>query len=165
MTELVKTGYKLMLTIERGFAGGSFQPLIADIAQLTDQFAYGIKTHPLAVRNFVFFVEDHFETDPRYLFLIGKARKYDGCRNNAESFAQNTVPTFGNPGSDVLLVCRPGSYIPELPVGRLVAYNGTEVKNYLDKVVEYETVQATTDQTIESKSMDEEHAAFCRRVE
>ena len=135
-----------------GFAGGSFQPLIADIAQLTDQFAYGIKTHPLAVRNFVFFAEDHFETDPRYLFLIGKARKYDGCRNNAESFAQNTVPTFGNPGSDVLLVCRPGSYIPELPVGRLVAYNGTEVKNYLDKVVEYETVQATTDQTIESKA-------------
>jgi hypothetical protein len=34
-------------------AGGSFNPKIYDVDELLDQFAYGIKMHPLSVKNFL----------------------------------------------------------------------------------------------------------------
>lgn len=132
-------------------AGGSYSPVIVDINQLYDQFAYGVKTHPLSIRNFILFAKDTFDIEPEYVFLIGKARKYDGARINATNFAANIVPTFGNPGSDVMLTVRQGSFIPEMAIGRLVAYSGEDIRRYYEKVSEYELVQATAEQSIEGK--------------
>jgi len=53
------------------------------------------------------------------------------------------VTTFGWPGSDVLLTAKPGSSIPQVPIGRLSAINAQEVDLYLKKVKEFETAQAT----------------------
>ena len=39
-------------------AGGSFKPVIADIDELVDQFAFGIKKHPLSIKNFLGFALD-----------------------------------------------------------------------------------------------------------
>lgn len=133
-------------------AGGSHDVVIVDIEDLYESYSYGIRKHPLAIRNFAMYAVDSFAVNPENLFIIGKARKYDAARNNTTTYAANYVPTFGNPGSDLLLTARPGTYIPLIPTGRLVAYSGDEVRRYYDKVVEFELAQISGEQTIEDKA-------------
>ena len=44
-----------------------------DIEQLYDQFAYGVKKHPLAIKNFLRFISSTYDSVPKYVFLIGKS--------------------------------------------------------------------------------------------
>lgn len=134
--------------------GGSFNAKIYDIEELTDQFAFGIKKHPLAVKNFVRFAKQTFSTNPTHLFIIGKAVAYDEYRlNESSSFTDrlNLVPTFGWPASDFLLASDGINPAPLLMTGRLSAVNSNEVNLYLQKVKEYETQAASTVQTIANK--------------
>jgi hypothetical protein len=89
---------------------GKYIARIYDIEQLYDQFGYGVQKSPLAIRNFVAFAEQTFTSSnsPEYLFIIGKGREYQKMRLGAALYNVNTynqalVPTFGYPGSDVLL--------------------------------------------------------------
>jgi hypothetical protein len=50
-------------------AGGSFNAKIYDIDELVDQFAFGIKKHPLSVKNFVRFAKHQFTTNPTHVFF------------------------------------------------------------------------------------------------
>ncbi len=126
-------------------AGGTHKTLLADIEQLYDQFAYGIPRHPLAIRNFFYFVKNKAQwQNLRYVFLIGDALHHQDIRasNNANNTLINTnffVPTFGVPGSDYLLLAPNGTQIPEVPIGRLAATAPKHVKWYLDKIIEHET--------------------------
>jgi hypothetical protein len=135
-------------------AGGSFNAKVYDIDELTDQFAFGIKKHPLAVKNFVRYAKQNFSTNPQHLFIIGKAVSYDEYRlNESSSFADrlNLVPTFGWPASDFLLASDGINPAPLLMTGRLSAVNSNEVNLYLQKVKEYELQAASTTQTIANK--------------
>ncbi|MBK8488130.1 MAG: hypothetical protein IPL48_10105 [Bacteroidetes bacterium] len=134
------------------FAGGNYNVLIIDINSLYDQFAYGDKKNPLAIRDFSLYAADSFSVAPKYVFLIGKAISYDYNRNSTTNNNNNLVPTFGTPGSDILLTSRLGEVYPEIPVGRLVARTGDDVRKYYQKVVEYEAVQQSSMQTIENKA-------------
>lgn len=136
-------------------AGGSYTPVIFNIEELTDQFAWGIKGHPASVRDLVRFAYNNFPTRPKFIFLIGRgvsayeARSYE----NDPAMAQiDLVPTFGWPASDVLLVAEPGSTVPLIPVGRLAAITGAEIKSYLGKVKEYEATHTDPLQTIANKA-------------
>ncbi len=132
--------------------GGGYDVLILDIDVLYDQFAFGDRKNPLAIRNFSLFAADSFSVAPKYLFLIGKAIAYDYNRNSVTNNTNNLVPTFGSPGSDLLLTSRPNTVYPEIPVGRLVAKTGNEVRIYLQKVMEYEAAQQSALQTIDNKA-------------
>lgn len=116
---------------------------IYDIDQLYEQFAYGVRKSPLAIRNFIEYAYDHWSQKPEYLFVIGKGRTPDDMRSIPYAYNQCLVPTFNYPASDNLLACRRGSYRPLLAVGRLAAQKASDVSNYLDKVKKYETLQAT----------------------
>ncbi len=134
-------------------AGGGYNAKIYDIDELIDQFGYGIKKHPIAVKNFLQLAKDKFSS-PKYVFLIGKGITYSDYRLNQSSpYADklNLVPTFGNPASDILLSSPFNSMIPGIPIGRLSVVSGTEVGNYLSKIKEYEQVQASAVQTLDSK--------------
>ncbi|MFS8082969.1 MAG: C25 family cysteine peptidase [Ginsengibacter sp.] len=134
-------------------AGGGFNAKVVDIDELVDQFAYGIKKHPAAIKDFVKFAKSNFSVTPSYLFLIGKGVTYDEYITNSQSvFADklNLVPTFGSPASDVLLSSPYGSIVPTFPVGRLSVVSGDEVGRYLGKIKEYELAQ-TASQTIANK--------------
>jgi len=134
--------------------GGSYNSKIIDIDELTDQFAYGIKKHPAAIKDFVQYAKDKFATLPKYIFLIGKGVTYDEySRNKSSQYADklNLVPTFGQPASDVLLASPYGSIVPTVAIGRLSAVSGDEVGNYLDKMKEYEQAQNSTTQTLANK--------------
>lgn len=122
---------------------GRYDARLFDIDQLIDQFAYGVKQDPLAIRNFVEYAYDHWTKKPEYLFLIGKGTIYYLTRAGSTAYNMNLVPTFGQPPSDNLLVCRRGSNRPLVAVGRLAARSGTDVANYLAKMRTYESAQNT----------------------
>ena len=135
-------------------AGGGYKSVVVSIEEITDQFAFGIKKHPLAIRDFIRFAYQQYDPKPQYVFLVGRGiTSIEYKQNEANPLADklDLVPTYGWPASDVLLACEQDRNVPLIPIGRLSAINGTEIKNYLNKVIEYEQVQANTIQTINSK--------------
>lgn len=135
--------------------GGGFNAKIYDINELTDQFAFGIKKHPAAVRDFVRFAKDNFAVTPKFIFIIGRGMTYAAFRTSESDPLVNKldmVTTFGNPASDASLVALPGSTVPIFPVGRLAAVTGEEVNHYLVKVKQYEQAQQTSSPYIADKA-------------
>lgn len=135
-------------------AGGGYDAKIYDIDQLIDQFAYGIKVHPLAIKDFIQFAVNTFTPKPQYVFIIGKGIVYSDYvlnQNSPYDDQLDLVPTFGSPGSDILLSSPYGSTVPSVPIGRLSAVSGTEVGYYLKKMKEYETAEASTVETEANK--------------
>ncbi len=137
-------------------AGGSFNAQIYDINELTDQFAFGIQKHPLAIRNFVNFAKNTFTQKPQDVLLIGRGVDYIDYRtyqSDPNTELLNLVPTFGFPASDNMLTSSNGSGLINLiPIGRLGVVKGTEVEDYLNKVQEYEQVQQTAANNIAGRA-------------
>ncbi len=128
--------------------GGSFNAKVYEINEINDQFGYGIRRHPDALRNFILYADQQFTVKPKYVFILGRGVAYSdyralGYENDPRLQQMDFVQTFGWPPSDVLLACPPGTVSPVVPTGRLSAINGTEVNNYLQKMIEYETAQRT----------------------
>lgn len=134
--------------------GGSFNAKVIDIDEIVDQFAFGIKLHPISIKNFLKFARNRFAVVPKFAFLVGKAVTYNEFRVNENSpFANklNLVPTFGWPASDNLLASDNYDPVPATPIGRLSAITPEEVLTYLEKIKTYELAQQSTVQTIENK--------------
>ncbi|MFN8291987.1 MAG: C25 family cysteine peptidase [Chitinophagaceae bacterium] len=123
-------------------AGGSYNARIYMIDQLVDQFGYGIKMHPLSVRNFIRWARANFGQPVRDVFLVGKGLNYihnDYFQSDPNIDKLSFVPTFGYPASDNLLAADPGiDEMPRVSIGRLSVINGDEVAVYLRKVIQYE---------------------------
>lgn len=135
-------------------AGGSYNAKVYDINELTDQFGFGIKKNPAAVRDFILYANDNFSSPLKYVFIIGHGLSYMDYttrQNDPAANSLNLVQTFGWPVSDVLLASKPGTVDPVVPIGRLGAVNGVEVGTYLDKMKEYEQLQVSPNQTIADK--------------
>lgn len=130
--------------------GGSFTAEVYDIDQLVDQFAFGIKQHPMSVKNFIRFARTEFTVRPKFVFIIGRGLTYDQYRNQqakALTDRLHLVPTFGSPASDNVLASDDLDPIPETPIGRLAVCFPDEITNYLNKVKEHENVLKTGSQT------------------
>lgn len=120
-----------------GFITGTFY-----MEELYDQFSYGIRQHPLAVRNFVNTAFGYWENEPEYLLLLGKSISAHFLRNDAEAWNECLVPTFGFPSCDVLLTAGLQDafpFEPALATGRISARSGADVSAYLNKLQEYES--------------------------
>ena len=137
-------------------AGGGYNSKIYMIEELVDQFAFGIKFHPLSVRNFLRWARATYSNPIKQVFLVGKGMHYIQFRNNESGADINKlalVPTFGHPASDILLASDPGpNMIPQTPIGRLSVVYGDEITVYLQKVKEYEQVQAFQSPFISDKA-------------
>lgn len=115
---------------------------VVDMDQLYDQFSYGIRKHPLSIKNFVGSVLNDWGYSPEYLFLCGKsiAMNYTSARRGAD-VENNLVPTWSILGSDAGLTqgLKPGGILdPALSTGRIAATSEQQLRDYLDKVQEYE---------------------------
>lgn len=136
-------------------AGGSFNAKIYDIEQLIDQFGYGIKKNPLAIKNFLRYARKDFAAAPKYAFLIGRGLTYAEYRENESNFNAerlNLIPTFGYPASDVLLASGSMDPVMNTLISRLSVLYPQELALYLDKVKQYEQAQQSSSQTIDSKA-------------
>ncbi|MCB0514911.1 MAG: C25 family cysteine peptidase [Chitinophagales bacterium] len=128
-------------------AGGNYKVLTVDMQELYDQFSWGILQHPLSIRNFVnAVINNHnlglWADTPEYLFLLGRSIRYNKT-TIPEYWNLNYVPTYGESGSDVMLTtANIFTYRNQLAVGRVSATTPDDVKNYLDKVIEYESFLA-----------------------
>ena len=134
--------------------GGNFSVKTILIDELYDQFAYGIRKHPLAIRRFTDYALSIWAVKPEYLFIIGKGRQYNDFRNSPSAYAQCLVPTFGHPASDNLLTATVNSIVPRVATGRLSVSNPVDIRKYYDKVVSYERIQREAGdpyQTIDNK--------------
>lgn len=136
-------------------AGGSYKAHTYEVDELVDQFAFGIKKHPLSIKNFLRFARANFATIPKYTFLIGKGVSYNEYRlNQIDPLADklNLVPTFGNPASDNMLSSADMTSNAALTlIGRLSVVSASELEDYLEKVKEYENVQQTASNTIQER--------------
>jgi len=128
-----------------------YEPIVIDIDELYDQFAYGISKHSISVRNFTgFSLANWTTTPPKYVFVIGKSRPYYSIRNNWDAQPAYT-PTFGHDPSDNLLTSTTTSDVPRISIGRIPVTTADEVRIYLKKVKAFENNQ-NLPQTIEDKS-------------
>jgi Peptidase family C25/CARDB len=136
--------------------GGSFNAKVIDIDELVDQFAFGIKKHPLSVKNFLRFARSKFAVSPQYALLIGRGIAYTEYHANLTDPMDdrlNLIPTFGWPASDNMLSSADGaSSIAITPIGRISAVSPQEVSDYLEKVKEYEHAQKYNLNTIEDRA-------------
>ncbi|MBC7848722.1 MAG: hypothetical protein H7Y31_03245 [Chitinophagaceae bacterium] len=132
--------------------GGSFNVKVVDVNELADQFSFGIKNHPLSVRNFIRYTRANFSTPVKNVFLVGRGMTYNEYRmNNGDPLIDklNLVPTFGAPASDNMLSAGDITVpVPLTPIGRLSVVIGREIEDYLEKVIEYETTQRSAPNTL-----------------
>ncbi|MEJ7587228.1 MAG: C25 family cysteine peptidase, partial [Ferruginibacter sp.] len=134
--------------------GGGYNAKVIQVDELTDQFAFGIKKHPAAIRDFIRSASQQFSQKPKYIFIIGRGMAsidYRANENSPDIEKLNLVQSFGWPASDILLASEPGQVVPLVPIGRLSVINGKEVKSYIDKVKQYEAAQASTSHTVTDK--------------
>jgi hypothetical protein len=130
-----------------------YTPIIADVDELYDQFAYGIRKNPVAIRNFAKFAKTYFHQTPKNLFLIGKSYRAGENSNSMQIYRKNgnwynltLVPTFGVPPSDNMFtsgLIDSSNFSTLIPTGRLSAKTPGHVTLYLNKVREYENAMRT----------------------
>lgn len=124
-----------------------FNTFMVDVSELYDQFGGGIEKSGIAIRRFMDMLLANWDTDPQYLFLIGKSIRevpeagQGGSRKNSTFYSRNLVPSFGYPSSDNLITVglqnNPG-LAPTVRTGRLAAESNQDVYDYLNKVITYE---------------------------
>ncbi len=135
--------------------GGAYQPLIAEIDDIYNQFHYGEKSS-LAITNFSNWMLANGQ--PKFLLLMGKGLDRINPENLTGSpkgdirtrpeyyknlgYGEDLIPTFGFPASDVLLTAdwKNGSFVPKIPTGRIPANSAQQVLNYLDKIMLHESL-------------------------
>lgn len=119
-----------------------YNVLLADIDELYDQFAWGIKKHVLSIRNFADFLIDHNTVKPEYLLLLGKSVLSQNARSGS-AYEQNLIPTYGEPASDQMFTAKLNSadFVQELATGRIAAQNDADVIAYLNKLTSFESQQ------------------------
>jgi hypothetical protein len=135
--------------------GGGFNAQVYMIDELVDQFGYGIKKHPLSIRNFLRWARTTFSSPLKDVLIIGKGVNYTQFRvgeSNPDMEKLDLVPTFGYPGSDNMLSAIPGTSVPQTPIGRISAINAEEVAIYLHKLLQYEQAQNTASNQTEDKA-------------
>jgi hypothetical protein len=120
--------------------GGGYKTLVISTRTIYDQFNFG-EPSPIAIGRFVNYMIQDGVRSTHNVLLVGHGV---GRVDNIIREIPSDIPTFGEPGSDVLLVSglsnSPHSSIdvPAIPIGRISAFTNQQVLDYRDKVIEYE---------------------------
>lgn len=115
--------------------------VLVDIDELYNQFAYGVRKHPVAIQAFIDYALNNWSVKPEHVFLIGKGFHLSAYRNNETMYARTLIPPMGNPASDLLytMSVRGNSIKTKIAIGRLAAETPEEVQIYLNKVIDFES--------------------------
>lgn len=133
----------------QSMAGGSKNVVMANVEELYLQYAAGVRKHVNGIRYFALHSFDLATNEkPEALFLLGKGLYPSISRSHPNLFAQNLIPTFGSPPSDILITSNlPGTTLwkPLIPTGRLSVTTEGEIMTYLDKIMVYDQQQNQSD--------------------
>ncbi|MBK8055083.1 MAG: hypothetical protein IPK35_17870 [Saprospiraceae bacterium] len=133
--------------------GGGYKTDVLDMQDIYDHFAYGIDRHFIGIKHLSAFMKVTWP-DVKFVMLLGKGVEYPYMRSENDVI-NNTdrifyVPTYGYIGSDNMLFSEGNFPDPYFAVGRIAARTPDDIRNYLDKVREYEQAPFKP-QTIEDK--------------
>ncbi len=111
-------------------SGGNYEVEVWEAEDVYNIFNYG-ESGPVGIKALCDYYTGNFQTS--YFFLIGKGllpgqRPVDGF--------DNTLPTYGSPGSDLLYVEQEG--VLQAAIGRLSVTSTADIQHYLNKVKEVE---------------------------
>ena len=119
-------------------AGGSHQVVVVYMDELQEFFGYGQPKHPIAIRKYLQWTQTWGSIIPKHALLLGKGFTVNTLFSAVgANYNNNYIPSFGYPASDYHYATMDGSDIQFLGIGRLAVTNGQTVKNYLDKLKEY----------------------------
>lgn len=122
--------------------GGSHNVQLADVTELYDEFGYGYETHPMSIRHYLQYAYNNWALKPVYVNIIGRGLQYEqysSYYSDPSTYNFPIVPVYGNPGSDVNYVNFGTPRTQKIEIGRVSVWNGTELGQYLNKVIAYET--------------------------
>lgn len=120
---------------------------IVTIDDIYNDFAYG-NYDPLAIKHFLYYTLNNWITYPAFVFIVGDAT-YDFRNNLGKSDPPDYVPMYesgtqlaGNPGMPPNFIYE-GEYVnftggESMVLGRLTARTQQEVRDYYDKLIQYE---------------------------
>jgi Peptidase family C25 len=142
-------------TYRESVVGGSFKVELVDINELYEQFAYGVRFHPMCIRNFTHYVKKNWD-NPEYLYIIGKGLNYNDFRTSSAQIADADskfyVPMYGTPATDCFFLMNKDRVSPPImAIGRLAVVKSTEISEYLDKVIERDEAMLNAPQTLEAR--------------
>jgi hypothetical protein len=110
-----------------------------------DQFGDGLE-EPDAIKKFLEYSYSHWDPHPRYVLLVGDG-SYDPL-GNVSSADANQLPTFflhteygGETASDVFFAELNGDNLPDISIGRIPARQPDDVQIFVEKTLEYESMQ------------------------
>ncbi|MCZ2100501.1 MAG: C25 family cysteine peptidase [Chitinophagales bacterium] len=133
--------------------GGNYKVQIIDIQDIYDNFGYGIDRHFYGVKQMSKFLHENWN-QLHHVFIIGKGLEYNIIRNadDVKTKLHKTffIPTYGHLGSDNMLFSEDNYPDPYFSIGRLAAKTPENIKNYLDKIREYESTPSIS-HTIDNK--------------
>jgi len=118
--------------------GGSYTPVLVDVEKLYDQYSYGIRKHPLAIKYFLNEAIENWETTPTHCLLLGKAIKNSRCRTSPLNWANNLVPSFGDSPNDQYFGAKDFNPLSRIAIGRISVDDEQDIQHYLDKVIAVE---------------------------
>jgi len=134
-------------------AGGNYQTEIIEIQDIYDHFAYGIDRHFMGIKHLAGFMKNNWQ-EMKFVLILGKGIEYPYMRTNNDVINYENlvffIPTFGYVGSDNMLFSERNFPDPYFAVGRVAARTPEDIKNYLDKVKQYDQARLAP-QTIEDK--------------
>ncbi|WP_341226977.1 C25 family cysteine peptidase [uncultured Arcticibacterium sp.] len=135
--ESLEEGSSAYAAYRASTVGGAYKTLVISPTELFNQFTYGLRS-PVAITRMADLLLQG-SSAPKFLFLLGRGVSFpDGLKANQ---ALDLVPSFGYPGSDVLLTAGTGGEsedVAGMPTGRLNVTTNAQILTYLDKVKETE---------------------------
>jgi hypothetical protein len=140
--------------------GGSYNVIVAEIGQVTDQFSYGERS-PIAIRRLLNRLKSQIINSPDHLFIIGMGTQLEysrgNRRDNSPPPAGDLVLPAGTPGGDFVYsigldgtektntIQGISNRYPTVSTGRISVKTNQQVLNYLNKAKEHDAL--TSDAT------------------
>jgi len=123
---------------------------VVDLEDVMDTFSDGVND-PLAIRRFLAYAVQSWQIPPRYVLLAGRG-SYDprniglpGGSGRSAGGVSSVLPPLllstgeGIASADAELADFDDSGTPALAIGRIPALTGAELKDYVDKILAYES--------------------------
>ncbi|PYS99110.1 MAG: hypothetical protein DMF63_13655 [Acidobacteria bacterium] len=124
-----------------------FNVKVVEVSELYDEFNFGALSAD-AVKNFLRYTYENWQTAPRYVLIIGDAswdsRNYENT-GNWNFVTPEMVPTiYSETASDDALADFNNDGLAEMAVGRVAARTATEVNTIFTKTVNWESSLSST---------------------
>jgi hypothetical protein len=106
---------------------------------IKDNYQHDEGDEHLSIYDYIYEAYHDWSTKPEYVLLVGDST-IDGSYENGHRLPFFRADCDDYLISDDLFVCvKDGDFVPDIAIGRLPARTATEVTNYINKLVYYET--------------------------